>query len=294
MGSLTPEARGMGARFKRMIWHILIAVAGGYVLLAALLFLFQGSLVYRPVRQWITTPDQASMDYEDVYFQTSDGVKLNGWFVPAGTPKGTILIFHGNAGNISHRLDTIAIFHNLGYNVMIIDYRGYGLSEGSPGEQGTYRDAEAAWKYLTRKRKLDPGRIVIFGRSLGGAVAAWLAVEKHSAGLILESTITSVANRGAELYKFLPVRLLARINYDTLGRIDKLRCPLLVIHSPDDEVVPFHHGKQLFEAAKEPKRFEEISGSHNEGFRNSGTLYTDILSEFLDSVKPPVKVVDDQ
>jgi fermentation-respiration switch protein FrsA (DUF1100 family) len=283
----------MGARFKRMIWHIIIAVAGGYVLLAALLFLFQGSLVYRPSRQFVGTPDQASMGYEDVYFQTSDGVKLNGWFVPAESPRGTVLVFHGNAGNVSHRINTIAIFHNLGYNVMIVDYRGYGLSEGSPGEQGTYRDAEAVWKYLIRKRKLDPDRIVIFGRSLGGAVAAWLAVEKHSAGLILESTFTSVPNRGAELYKFLPVRLLARINYDTLGRIDKLRCPLLVIHSPEDEIIPFHHGEQIFEAAKEPKRFVEISGVHNEGFMTSGALYTDGLSEFLESVKPPEKVIDD-
>ncbi|MCP4378036.1 MAG: alpha/beta hydrolase, partial [bacterium] len=160
-------------------------------------------------------------------------------------------------------------------------YRGYGQSEGSPSEQGTYRDAEAAWTYLTRKRKIDASKIVLFGRSLGGAVAAWLAVEKHSAGVILESTFTSVPDRGAELYKYLPVRFLARINYNTLGRIDKLRCPLLVIHSPDDEIIPYHHGQQLFESAKEPKRFLEISGGHNGGHITSGTLYTNALAEFL-------------
>ncbi|MCP4378426.1 MAG: alpha/beta fold hydrolase, partial [bacterium] len=170
------------------------------------LFLFQGSLVYRPTRQLINTPDQMGMQYENVSLQTSDGVKVHGWFIPCETEKGTVLMFHGNGGNISHRLETIAIFRRMGYNVMIIDYRGYGQSEGSPSEQGTYRDAEAAWTYLTRKRKIDASKIVLFGRSLGGAVAAWLAVEKHSAGVILESTFTSVPDRGAELYKYLPVR----------------------------------------------------------------------------------------
>ncbi len=283
----------MTERVKRMIWHVIIMVGGGYLLLVALLFFFQGSLVYRPSRQFLATPDQAEMEYEDVYLQTSDGVTLNGWFVPAESPKGTVLMLHGNGGNISHRIDTIAIFRNLGYNTMIIDYRGYGRSQGSISEQGTYRDAEAAWKYLIRKRKIDPNQIVLFGRSLGGAVAAWLAVEKHSAGLILESSFTSVPNRGAELYRFLPVRLLARINYDTLGRIDKLRCPLLVIHSRDDEIIPFHHGEQLFAAAKEPKRFQEISGGHNDGFMTSENVYTDAIAEFLDSVKPPPPPVED-
>jgi len=274
----------MTEQTKRMIWHIFIIFAGAYLLLVAMLFFFQGSLVYQPRRQLEATPDQHErpMDYEDVSLTTSDGVKLHGWFVPAAPePKGTVLMFHGNAGNISHRLETIAIFHNLGYNAMIIDYRGYGRSEGSPGEEGTYRDAEAAWGYLTRKRKIEADRIVLFGRSLGAAVAAWLAVEKHSAGLILESAFTSVPDRGAEMYKFLPVRLLARINYDTLGRIGKLRCGLLVIHSTDDEIIPFHHGQKLFEAAKEPKRFQEISGGHNNGFITSGNIYKNALAEFL-------------
>ena len=284
----------MTERVKRMIWHVIFMAVGGYLLLVALLFFFQGRLVYHPTRGFMATPDQASMDYEDVYLQTSDGVQLNGWFVPAESPKGTVLMFHGNGGNISHRLDTIAIFHKLGYNAMIIDYRGYGRSKGSPSEQGTYRDAETVWTYLTRKRKIDPKRIVLFGRSLGGAVAAWLAVEKHSAGLIIESTFTSVPDRGAELYKFLPVRFLARINYDTLGRIDKLRCPLLVVHSRDDEIIPHHHGQQLFAAAKDPKRFQEISGGHNDGFMTSGSVYTDALAEFLESVIDQSSVVSDQ
>ena len=279
----------MAKRLKRMIWHILITLVAGYVLLAALLFIFQGYLVYRPTSKHIATPAQHEkpMDYEDVWLQTADGVKLHGWFVPAEeSPKGTVLMFHGNAGNVSHRLKTIAIFHQLGYNAMIIDYRGYGLSEGSPGEQGTYRDAEAAWKYLIRQRKIDRNRIVIFGRSLGAAVAAWLAVEKHSGGLILESPFTSAPDMGAEIYKFLPVRLMARINYNTLGRIKHVRCPLLIIHSPDDEIIPYHHGQKLFQAAKEPKTFQEITGGHNDGFIRSGDLYTDCLERFLSEAIP--------
>jgi hypothetical protein len=273
-----------------MIWHILIALAGGYVILAALLFIFQGMLVYRPTRKHVATPDQHErpMDYEDVWLHASDGVKLHGWFVPSEeSPKGAVLMFHGNGGNVSHRIETIAIFHEMGYDAMIIDYRGYGLSEGSPGEQGTYRDAEAAWKYLIRTRKFDRNRIVIFGRSLGSAVAAWLAVEKHSAGLILESPFTSVPDMGAELYKFLPVRMLARINYDTLGRINQVRCRLLIIHSPDDEIIPYHHGQKLFQAAKEPKTFQEIIGGHNDGFIRSGDVYTGCISKFLTEAIPP-------
>jgi len=289
MDRVLPEDQGMAKPAKKqMIWHIFIMLAGGYLLLAALLFIFQGSLVYHPRRQLIAMPadHERPMDYEDVSLATSDGVKLHGWFVPAAAPRGTILMFHGNGGNISHRLETIAIFHNLGYNAMIIDYRGSGRSEGSPGEQGTYRDAEAAWAYLTRTRKIEPDEIVIFGRSLGAAVAAWLAVEKHSAGVIIESAFTSVPDRGAEMYKFLPVRLLARINYDTLARIDKLRCRLLVIHSRDDEIIPFHHGQKIFEAAKQPKRFQEISGGHNDGFITSGSVYTNALAEFLSEAIP--------
>jgi len=275
---------------KRMIWQILIALAGGYILLAVALFIFQGYLVYRPTKQHVGTPKdhERPMDYEDVWMQASDGMRIHGWFVPAGeeSPKGTVLMFHGNGGNVSHRLETIAIFHELGYNSMIIDYRGYGLSDGSPTEQGTYRDAEAAWKYLTHKRKLDRNRIVIFGRSLGAAVAAWLAVEKHTAGLILESAFTSIPDMGAERYKFLPVRMLARINYNTLGRIQQVRCRILVIHSPDDEIIAYHHGKKLFAAAKEPKTFQEIIGGHNDGFIQSGDLYTGCVAKFLEEAIP--------
>ena len=272
-----------------MIWHMLIALAGGYVLLAALMFLLQAKLVYRPTGNLIATPMQHErpMDYEDVSLKASDGVKLHGWFIPSESPKGAVLILHGNGGNVSHRLETIAIFHNLGYHALIIDYRGYGRSEGSPGEQGTYLDAEAAWRHLTEDRRVDPRGIVIFGRSLGSAVAAQLATEQQAAGLILESPFTSIPDMGSELYPFLPVRLLATIEYNTLERIKQVRCGVLIIHSPDDEIIPYSHGQKLFEAANEPKQFQEITGGHNDGFIRSGRVYTDCLEKFLESATSP-------
>jgi fermentation-respiration switch protein FrsA (DUF1100 family) len=186
--------------------------------------------------------------------------------VPARQERGVILFFHGNAGNISHRLDTLEIFHTLGLSTFIIDYRGYGQSEGRPSEQGTYLDAEAAWRYLVEQRQVPPERMIIFGRSLGGAVAAWLAQAHPPRALILESTFTSLPDMAATYLPFLPVRSLARFDYNTLARLPDIHCPVLVVHSPDDEVVPYSHGRQLFEAASEPKEFLELRGGHNEGF----------------------------
>jgi hypothetical protein len=196
----------------------------------------------------------------------------------------TLLFFHGNAGNISHRLDSIRIFADLGLDVFIFDYRGYGLSEGSPSEPGTYRDATAAWRWLTGERGLAPGQILLFGRSLGAAVALELATRVEPAGVILESAFTSVPDLGAAIYPWLPVRLLSRYRYDNLGRIASVRAPLLVVHSRGDEIVPFRQGQALFAAASEPKRFLELQGGHNDGFLASGVGYRRGLAEFLAGV----------
>jgi len=257
-----------------------------YVLLVVVMFLLQGCMVYHPTRELEGTPDQAGLAYEDVYIRTGDGVKINAWFVPADDAKGTILFLHGNAGNISHRIDSLAIFHYLGYSTLIVDYRGYGRSEGSPGEEGTYLDAQAAWDYLRQKRKINAAGIVVLGRSMGAAVAAWLAGEERPGGVILESGFTSVPDRGAEMFPFLPIRWMSLIRYDTLGRIASVRCPVLFVHSRDDRLIPISHGRRLFEAANEPKRLLEITGTHNDGFITSGSVYTDGLVKFLDSVLP--------
>jgi fermentation-respiration switch protein FrsA (DUF1100 family) len=163
----------------------------------------------------------------------------------------------------------------------IFDYQGYGRSPGKPGEKGTYSDADAAWNYLTESRNIDPKRIVVFGRSLGGAVASNLAYERPVGGLIVESSFTSVQDLASEIYWFLPVRLLSRFNYNTLEKIKDIKCPKMIIHSRSDEMISFNHGRRIFDAAGEPKEFFELSGSHNVGFLNNPDIYKSKIDSFL-------------
>ncbi len=262
------------------IW-IAIAIVGAYIILAGFLFIFQSRYVYYPERVLLADPGSIGLEFETVRFETADGVKLLGWFIPGDGARGVILFCHGNAGNISHRLESIQIFHRLGLGVFIFDYRGYGESEGEPTEQGTYQDAEAAWRYLIETRQLIPSQIIVFGRSLGGAVASWIAQSQTPGALILESTFTSLGDVAATLYPYLPVRLLLRFEYNTAEHLSRIDCPVLIVHSRDDEMMPFGHGRRLFEMAKEPKRFLEISGTHNEGFITSDGQYEEGLKAFI-------------
>jgi fermentation-respiration switch protein FrsA (DUF1100 family) len=268
-------------RRRRMLWTVLRVVIIAYVCLTLLMWAFQSRLVYFPSREIYATPDAEGMDYEAVVFEASDGVKLSGWFVPAEKPRGVVLFCHGNAGNISHRLDTMRFHRGLCLSSFHFDYRGYGQSEGRPSEKGTYLDVEAAWRYLTDERKIPADQVVLHGRSLGAAVAAWLATERTPKALIIESSFTSMPDLGAGLYPFLPVRLISRFRYDTKAYLGQVSCPVLVVHSPQDEIIPFGHGRRLFEAAKEPKSFLEIAGSHNEGWVLSEKRYREGMNEFI-------------
>lgn len=259
----------------------ILCVALGSLLFLALLYATQDRLLYFPTRPLEATPRKIGLPFAEVSLRTADGETLHGWFVPAAPGGATLLFFHGNAGNISHRLDSLRIFHDLGLNVFIFDYRGYGQSSGRPSEEGTYRDAEAAWRYLTEVRHLAPQEIVLFGRSLGGSVAAWLAIRTVPRALILESTPTSVPDLAADLYPWLPARWLSRFRYDALAALQKARCPILLIHSPEDEIIPFAHAEQLFAAAAAPKQLLRIRGDHNGGFLLSGPLYRNGLRDFL-------------
>ena len=267
--------------------RLLMMLALAYGALVLLLYLFQPRLVFLPGvpgRDLTASPQHIGLEYREVEFETEDGETLHGWWLPHAAPRATLLFQHGNAGNISHRLDSIQIFHDLGLNVFIYDYRGYGRSTGSPSEEGVYRDARAAWDWLVDEAGEAPGSIVLFGRSLGGAVASQLATEVDAAGLIVESTFTSVPDIGAELYWWLPVRLLARLEFDAAGAIKKATMPVLVVHSPDDEIIPFEHGQRLVEAAGERGTLLEIRGDHNTGFLASGDLYRDGLDDFLSDI----------
>jgi len=254
---------------RRLAASVLRVLIAAYLGTCLVLYFLQSKLLYHPYRELETNPRANGMEYEDVYLQAEDGVKLHAWFVPAEHPRGVVLLCHGNAGNISHRIESIQLFNGLDLSVFIFDYRGYGHSEGKPSEAGTHLDAQAAWKYLVEQRKVPPEQILIFGRSLGGSVASHLAVAHAPSGLIVESSFTSIPDLGQDLYFFLPVRWLSRFHYDTREAISQVRCPVLVIHSRQDNLVPFRHGQRLFQAAPQPKTFLEISGSHNDGWITS-------------------------
>jgi hypothetical protein len=226
------------------------------------------------------------MSYEDVTI-TSDGQeKIHGWFISANSARATLLFCHGNAGNISHRLESIQQFNRMGLNVFIFDYPGYGKSDGRPNEQSTYRAALSAYNYLVNQRAIPPEQIVIFGRSLGGAIAAWLAANCKAHLLIVESSFTSIGDAAAFHYPYIPARLLMRFDFNSKQLLENINIPVLIVHSPDDEIIPFKHGQELFKAANEPKQFLEISGSHNDGYIISGDHYENGINSFLEIYLP--------
>ena len=238
-------------------------------------------IVFHPSGRLQFTPDIAGLAFEDIYLTTSDGLKIHGWYVPAENPRATLLFFHGNAGNISDRLESIEIFHSLGLSVFIIDYRGYGKSQGKPSVAGTAEDAMAAWEWLTRERRVDPSKIVVFGRSLGGAVAMELMRYVTPGALILESTFSSLSDM-VRLDLLSPVvRILTGDVWNSVVVAHELAVPTLSLHSPDDEIVPYRLGRRLFDALAGEKKFVDISGDHNEGFSMSMPAYRDALDAFL-------------
>jgi len=268
----------------RTLVSVLTFAASAYLALMLVIYLLQGRMVFlanTPGRTLTATPEDIGLAYENVSLTTPDKETLHGWYVPAADSAGVVLFFHGNAGNISHRLDSIEIFHQLGLDVLIVDYRGYGESSGSPGEQGTYTDAQTAWDYLAGERGIAPGRIVVFGRSLGGAVASWLAARNTPAAVILESCFTSGPDMAARLYPFLPARLITRIKYPVKEYVTHISSPLLLVHSQQDEIIPFDLGEAVFAAAPEPKEMLVISGDHNDGFLLNRKRYQATIGVFL-------------
>ena len=273
---------------RPMVLQMLIMVALGYALFVLLIFLTQSRLVYFPGigREVTVTPQAAGLAFESVRLRTEDGEELDAWWVPVAAPRGTVLFFHGNAGNISHRLEYLLMFHRLGYATLIFDYRGYGRSTGTPSEEGTYRDALAAWRWLAAEKRVPSGDVVLFGESLGAAVASWLAVRYPPRALVLASTFTSVPDFGAELYPYLPVRLISRFRYDNAANLRSIRAPVLIAHSPQDDIIPYRHGRSLYAAAGEPKHFIEMAGGHNDGFIFMRDDWVRELGAFLERGRP--------
>jgi fermentation-respiration switch protein FrsA (DUF1100 family) len=291
------------ANMKALI-GLLAAGAIFYVALIVMLYFYQGRMVFLahiPGRSLESSPEDIGLAYESVMIPTEDGEQIHGWYVPkrgqspfaekGSDPflesRGVVLFFHGNAGNISHRLDSIRMFNDLGVDVLIVDYRGYGESTGKASEAGLYADGEAAWAYLQRQRNMAPHRIVVFGRSLGAVVAARVASRHSPAGLIVESGLTSGVDMAKRLYPFLPARLLTRLEFPLVDFAKEVRCPALVIHSRDDEIVPFDMGEEIFEVLPgQDQTFLEIWGGHNTGFILSEPVYVPALENFLNRTLP--------
>jgi fermentation-respiration switch protein FrsA (DUF1100 family) len=266
----------------------LASVILGLTGIAILIWWLQPRLIFYPHAALAWTPSDWGLDYEDVQLDTADGAMLHGWLIPAARPRPdlprVLLFFHGNAGNVSHRGDSIAIFNELGLNVLIIDYRGFGRSDGSPSERGLYRDADAAWRWLTQERGVPQNEIVLFGRSLGGAVATHLAARTGPAGLIVESSFDHLAGLAQTHYPLLSRVVPLRYQFPAAEKIASVRCPVLVLHSPEDRIVPIQLGRRLFAAASDPKTFVQLSGGHNDGFLRSQPQYQQALEAFLDSL----------
>lgn len=265
---------------RLMNWLLIIVVL--YVAMSLFLWWREPSMIYYPSRLIDLTPDTLGLAYKEVTLTASDGIKINGWHLPSATSNApTLLFFHGNAGNISDRGEKLTVFHRLNANVLIIDYRGYGRSEGIPNELGTYRDALAAYDYLTKTLKQAPNTIIVYGESLGSAIAVELATQKPVGGVVLEEPFTSIGDVGHKMFPFLPVRWLVRNKYDNLKKIGRINAPLLIFHSRQDEIFPFDFAEQLFDGAHNPKHLIELHGSHNDAFAVSIDLYRESLKSFI-------------
>ncbi|HEX7026543.1 MAG TPA: alpha/beta hydrolase [Gammaproteobacteria bacterium] len=267
-----------------MLLRLLLTVVLIYVLVVILAWAFQRHLLYLPNvagKSVTASPADRGWRYEPVTLTTADGVNISGWWLPLANARATLLFFHGNAGNIGHRLDSLALFRALHLSVLIIDYHGYGDSEGNPSETGTRMDSRAAWHHLIVERGIPAEQIIVFGRSLGAAVAAELAREHAPGAVILESPFRSLADMAQSAYPFLPARWLVRYEYATEAYVRDIDAPVLVIHSENDDIIPYSHGQAVFAAAREPKSMLVIGGDHNTGFLSDTKKYLGELHRFL-------------
>jgi fermentation-respiration switch protein FrsA (DUF1100 family) len=302
-GHETPHERGTRPGAKPpMFKAVLLVLASGaalYALVCLVVYLAQVKLVFFPGPPPSRTPADAGLAFDAWTIATSDGERLDAWLVrapgaapgvssgvsPRGAARGALLFCHGNAGTIENRLDRAQAFARMGLDVLLFDYRGYGRSSGKPTEDGVYLDADSAYDALVAAG-FGPERIVAYGESLGGAVAIDIAARRKVAALIVEDSFTSLADMAAELYRWLPARLLARIRFDSIAKVSRVNAPILVVHSPADGLVPFEHGKRLFEAAREPKTLLVTSGGHGEGGFLRRAEWIDSVNAFLASALP--------
>jgi len=244
-------------------------------------------LIYFPTKALEGDPSAINLPYRDISMTTRDGVELHGWFIPHPNALVSLLIFHGNAGNISHRLPWIELLYPLELNILIIDYRGYGRSGGAPFEKGLYMDGDAAYDWWLKDRAHTGEKLVLLGESLGGAIAVDLASRSRVSGLILQSTFTSAKDMAKTLFPIGLLQPLARIHFDSASKISRVNCPKLIIHGNNDEIVPFRLGKDLYDLAPGPKEFFEVQqAGHNDLVWVAGPQYSERLRAFLLEISP--------
>jgi len=260
----------------KIIYLILI----GVFLLVLYIKHIESSAVFFPDKKIEFFPSQVNLAFEDVFFQTADGVKLNGWFIAKPNATYTILLFHGNAGNIGHRLDKLLALRQTGVNIFIIDYRGFGKSEGRISEKGLYLDARAAYDYLVEARQIPAAEIILYGESLGSAAAIDLAAKIKVKAIIVEGAFSKGRDMARRMYPFIPDFLFSD-SYNSLKKIERIDVPKLFIHGRDDEIVPFELARKLYSLSQEPKEFVEISGGHNSAFMDSQEKYISAIASFI-------------
>jgi len=251
---------------------------------AAFLLSSENKIIFHPSRypDGFWNPASQGVLAQDIYFTAEDGVKLHGWFIPAENAVATLLWFHGNAGNISHRLDNIQRLVRLNLNVFIFDYRGYGRSEGVPSEAGIYKDSQAAYDAVLRLDGVSVDTLFLFGRSLGGICAVQTAMNLPAKGLLLESVFTNSSDMARKIFPLIPLGWAMKSKLDAVSKVPHLRLPKLFLHGTDDEIVPYDMGRKLFDAAAEPKTFYSIAGAgHNDTYVLGGDEYFNALNQFI-------------
>ena len=270
-----------------------IGIAAGILLIVAAIRFFENSFIYAPPRfqEGFPPPHLYGRYVEEVWLTTLDKIRLNAWYLPNPSSEKALLWFHGNAENIGYGLEHLEFYSRLAVNVLAVDYRGYGKSEGTPGEAGVYRDADAAYDYLIQVRRIQPTNIVVFGHSLGGAVAIDLAARRECGALIVQSSFTSVKEMARRVFRIPLFEYIPKSRFDSLAKIRRVRAPILIVHGTRDETVPFSMGQRLFAAAPEPKALFSVEGAgHNDVLEAGREELLERLKSFIaqgDEVSSP-------
>ena len=268
-----------------MILPLVYICLATYISLTLFFLFYQKRIIFIPGREIFRTPKDEGLEFEDIDLNTPDGLTLNAWFIPNDNDAKTILFCHGNAGSMSSRIDTINLLHDMGFAIFIFDYRGYGISEGTPSEKGCYIDAETALKYMEEELLISQENIIIWGRSLGGPIAAYIAGSGNFYASVLESTFTSIRDMAVHKFKILPTFIMTRFKFPTVDYVKQIQTPILIVHSPDDEIIPYRMGKVLFEtASSSPKEFLSLNGTHNKCYFDSIDTYTKGVKTFFQNI----------